>query len=201
MLSKETRLDTVLILALTLAILLTPLVRFGQQCQQLQTQVLRLHILANSDSAEDQRVKLAVRDAVLAGTQELFATAPTLDAAEQAARASLARIERLAADELTRQGKPPLVTARVKNLYFTTRSYPGAILPAGRYDAVQLTIGTGGGKNWWCVVFPPLCVEAAVKEKTPLTQRVERLGKRPDYKLAFASVELIQGLWEKLSRP
>lgn len=196
---RKNKLDCVLILALFLAVAITPLLDFGQQCQALQSQVFRLHILASSDSAEDQRVKLAVRDAVLAGTQELFGSATTLEQAEAMAARNLAAIRQMAEEELVRQGKPPVVRAELANMYFNTRVYDNATLPAGRYDALRLTIGTGGGKNWWCVVFPPLCVESAAKEKTDLTQKVEELGKRPHYKLAFASVELVESLREKIT--
>ncbi|MEG1388837.1 MAG: stage II sporulation protein R [Angelakisella sp.] len=195
---RDNRIDSVLILGLLLSLILTPLMQFGTQCRQLENEVLRLHILANSDSTEDQRVKLAVRDAVLAGTGELFSATQTLNEAEQQAAENLVLIEELARKELVRQGYPPEVKAELTNMYFNTRYYNNATMPAGRYDALRLTIGAGAGKNWWCVVFPPICVEAAAKEKTPLTEKLENLDKRPDYKLAFASVELVEGICEKL---
>ena len=196
------RLDCVLILALLLAVAVTPLLDFGRQCRQLQTEVFRLHILANSDSPEDQRVKLAVRDAVLAGTADVFAQAQTLAQAEAAARENLDVIQALANAELLRQGYPPTAQAQLTNMYFNTRVYDTATLPAGRYDALRITLGSGSGRNWWCVMFPPLCVEAAAKESSEesqaLTEKVEALGQRPNYKLAFASVELVESLREKL---
>lgn len=195
---RENKLDCVLILGLLLALVLTPLARFGGECRQLEQEVLRLHILANSDSPRDQQVKLAVRDAVLAGTGELFSSADTLEAAEQKAAENLPLIEQLARAELARQGSNTPVKAELANMYFNTRYYDNATMPAGRYDALRLTIGEGAGKNWWCVVFPPLCVEVAAKEKTPLTEKLEELDERPNYKLAFASVELVEGICEKL---
>lgn len=194
---RENRLDCVLALALALAVAVTPLVSFGQQCQQLRREVFRLHILADSDSPEDQRVKLAVRDAVLEDTQEIFGAALTLAEAEAMAAQNLDRIEEAARQELLRQGRPPVVKAEISNCYFSTRVYDAAILPAGRYDALRLTIGSGSGQNWWCVMFPPLCVESAAKEKTPLAEKTQALDDRPDYKLAFASVELVENLVEK----
>lgn len=195
---RENKLDCVLILGLLLALMLTPLARFGGECRQLEQEVLRLHILANSDSPRDQQVKLAVRDAVLAGTGELFASAGTLEQAEAKVGENLLLIEQLARDELARQGSNAPVKAELANMYFNTRYYDNATMPAGRYDALRLTIGEGAGKNWWCVVFPPLCVEVAAKEKTPLTEKLEELDERPNYKLAFASVELVEGICEKL---
>lgn len=194
---RESKLDCVLILGLLLAIVLMPLARFGGECRVLEQEVLRLHILANSDSEGDQRVKLAVRDAVLAGTGELFSSAATLADAEEKAAENLPLIEQLARDELARQGYNAPVKAELANMYFNTRYYDNATMPAGRYDALRLTIGEGAGANWWCVVFPPLCVEVAAKEKTPLTEKLEKLDERPSYKLAFASVELMEGICEK----
>lgn len=196
--SADNRLDCILILALVLAIAISPLVSFGRQCEELHSEVLRLHILANSDSEQDQQVKLAVRDAVLEGTEELLGSAADLADAEQLAADNLLQIEQLARDELISLGQPPVVYAELANMYFDTRTYPTGTLPAGRYDAVRLTIGSGGGRNWWCVVFPPICVESAAKEKTELADKVESLGERPDYKLAFASVELVESLRERL---
>lgn len=195
---RENKLDCALILGLLLALLLAPLAQFGGECRQLENEVLRLHILANSDSPRDQEVKLAVRDAVLAGTGELFAGTVNLAQAEELASENLGLIEELARQELARQGYDAPVKAELKNMYFNTRYYDNATMPAGRYDALRLTIGAGAGKNWWCVVFPPLCVEVATKEQTPLTEKLENLDERPDYKLAFASVELVEGICEKL---
>lgn len=196
--AKKDRLDCILLLALAMALVLTPLLRFGQQCETLHSEVLRLHILANSDSETDQRIKLAVRDAVLEGTGALFGSAADLAEAESLTAQNLAHIEALAQAELLRQGASQQVRAELCNMYFGTRVYPTGTLPAGRYDALRLVIGEGAGKNWWCVMFPPLCVESATKETTPLEEKVENLDKRPDYKLAFASVELVESLREKL---
>ncbi|MEG1943088.1 MAG: stage II sporulation protein R [Angelakisella sp.] len=195
---RTNRLDCALVFGLILAMLLTPLCRFGTECRQVEKEVLRLHILANSDTPHDQAVKLAVRDAVLAGTGEMFASVESLADAEAAVTENLALIEALAAEELVRRGEAPQVTAELRNMYFNTRYYDNATMPAGRYEALRLTIGEGEGKNWWCVVFPPLCVEVAAKEKTPLTDKLEKLDARPSYKLAFASVELVEEICEKL---
>jgi len=195
---RQRRLDIALILGLFIAIMIASLVPFGRECAQLQTEVLRLHIPANSDSTEDQRVKLAVRDAVLAGTQQVFVGAENLGEAEKNAQANLELIEQLARAELAKQGVDQEVHVEMANMYFDTRVYESATLPAGRYDAVRITLGEGKGKNWWCVMFPPMCIESAAKEKTPLTEKVENLGKRPDYKIAFASVELVEKLIDKL---
>ncbi|MEG1777829.1 MAG: stage II sporulation protein R [Angelakisella sp.] len=182
--SRTNRLDCALVFGLILAMLLTPLCRFGTECRQVEKEVLRLHILANSDTPHDQAVK--------------FTSVESLAEAEAAAAENLALIEALAAEELVRQGEAPQVTAELQNMYFSTRYYDNATMPAGRYEALRLTIGEGEGKNWWCVVFPPLCVEVAAKEKTPLTDKLEKLDARPSYKLAFASVELVEEICEKL---
>lgn len=198
--TKPNKTDCVLILALALAVALTPVASLGQQCGRLQQQVLRLHILADSDNENDQRIKLAVRDAVLRGTQGMFAAAETPEQARELAAQNLEAIEELAGEELARQGSSCEVHAELTEMYFGSRAYNNATLPAGRYEALRLTIGRGKGRNWWCVVFPPLCIESAAKEEgeDALTQEVEGLDTRPDYKLAFASVELFEAVREQL---
>lgn len=124
--------------------------------------LLRLHVVANSDTAEDQAVKRQVRDAVL----ELLA--PALNRArsvEEAKQAVLVRQEevRRAAEQVVRQaGKPYGVRVEVGRFLFPTKVYGDTALPAGRYDALRISLGAAEGQNWWCVLFPPLClVDAA----------------------------------------
>lgn len=109
---RQRRLDIALILGLFIAIMIASLVPFGRECAQLQTEVLRLHIPANSDSTEDQRVKLAVRDAVLAGTQQVFVGAENLGEAEKNAQANLELIEQLARCRTGKTGRRPRGSCR-----------------------------------------------------------------------------------------
>lgn len=199
---KYRRLDAALIGGLLLAMLVAPLAGFGRQCAQVRDEVLRLHILANSDSPADQAVKLQVRDAVLRETGELFSSAGTLEEAWARAEENLSAIEETARRTLAENGCDLPVRAELTRSYFNTRQYDAATLPAGEYDALRLTIGEARGQNWWCVMFPPLCIPAAAEaeegeDATAAAQDIRILNEEPHYRLAFASVEWVEDLLRK----
>jgi len=199
---KCRRLDAALAGGLLLAMLVSPLAGFGQRCAQVRDEVLRLHILANSDSPADQALKLQVRDAVLRETGPLFSDAGTLEEAWARAAENLPAIEETARRTLAENGCELPVRAELTRSYFNTRQYDRATLPAGEYDALRLTIGEARGKNWWCVMFPPLCVPAAAEEEetedaAEAVQDIRVLNEEPHYRLAFASVEWVEGILEK----
>lgn len=129
--------------------------------EQLSERVVRLHVLANSDGEEDQALKLKVRDRVLARATELLTQAKNRAEAESLLRAALPELETLAAGELRANGCDYPVRAELTDTEFPTRAYDGFTLPAGEYLALRVMIGEGAGRNWWCVVFPPLCTAAS----------------------------------------
>lgn len=116
---------------------------------------LRLHIRAASDAVADQSAKLRVRDAVLSVMQQC----PAQSAPEARAWAAgrLLQFQLAAQRALTAQSIHAPVRVYLVNMYFPARRYPTGQLPAGRYDAVRIDIGSGGGRNWWCVLYPGLC--------------------------------------------
>ena len=132
-----------------------------QNRDQLADKVVRLHILANSDSEEDQALKLRVRDRVLERATELLEQTGDRREAEDVLQSHLPELERIAAEEISDCGYEYDVTAEVANTMFPTKEYDGFTLPAGEYLALRIIIGEGNGHNWWCVVFPPLCTTAA----------------------------------------
>ena len=117
---------------------------------------LRLHIRAASDSVADQSAKLRVRDAVLACLDAACPAGNQTDARSWAAR-NLFTLQLAARHALARCGVNAPVQVQLVNMYFPARQYTGGCLPAGRYDAVRITIGSGSGQNWWCVLYPGLC--------------------------------------------
>ena len=124
------------------------------QSQRMADKIIRLHVVANSDTSADQAVKLAVRDAVLREAGRV------LDGAEdpkQAVAAQLPALEATANAELQRQGSEDLARVSFRRELFPTREYDTFSLPAGVYDSLRVTIGQGEGHNWWCVMYPPLC--------------------------------------------
>ena len=119
---------------------------------------LRLHIKADSDSLQDQTAKLAVRDALLAYTDAQCRASTQPEALHWAAQ-NLPALELTARQTLARLGLAPAARVELVNMYFAATRYQNAALPAGRYDAVRLTLGENdrSGKNWWCVLYPGLC--------------------------------------------
>ena len=134
---------------------------FVNSCEELSEDVLRIHILANSDSAADQSLKLGVRDRVLRECSDYFSGCNDKAEALNITRTHLSEIEQIASSEIKRRGFDYPVTAQVGEMYFNTRYYEDFTMPAGQYDALRLTIGDGEGQNWWCVMYPSLCVGAA----------------------------------------
>ena len=128
---------------------------------ELADKVVRLHVLANSDSEEDQALKLRVRDAVLEQATAILEQAADRREAESRLRGQLLELERIAAKEIAAEGYDYPVTVNLENADFPTKEYDGFTLPAGEYLALRVIIGEGKGRNWWCVVFPPLCTAAS----------------------------------------
>lgn len=133
--------------------------------------VLRLHILAASDSPEDQARKEKVRDAVLAYGKDLFGAPSDKEAATETVARHLDELEQLAEETLRREGDDSPVHAEITRCYFPTKEYDNGLrLPAGYYDALRLTIGEGKGRNWWCILYPPLCFGGSVEESEDALQ-------------------------------
>ena len=127
-------------------------------------QVLRLHVVANSDSEADQAVKLQVRDAVLARAQPLLNGLSSSGQAEEALLPFLEELESAARQTLEAAGHSGAVSVSIEDQWFPTKHYDSFSLPAGQYRALRVVIGEGAGQNWWCVVFPPLCFAAVTEE-------------------------------------
>lgn len=185
--------------ALVLAVLTgSSLSSFENDCQNIREEVLRLHVVANSDSKEDQELKLAVRDAILKKSEELFLKTNNLSEAEKAVNENLFLILQTAEETVKREGFDYSVCASVGKSRFPTKTYSNITLPAGEYDALKVVIGEGKGKNWWCVMFPPLCLSAAEGEKQlsdVLSQgEVELVESRPKYEIRFWIIEKFQEL-------
>jgi len=119
--------------------------------------LVRLHIIANSDGEDDQALKLKVRDGVIEYLSDKVGTAQTPEETKAILRGELKNIAECAQSELLKNGYGYSVTVQLGNFDFPTKHYEGAALPAGSYDALRIIIGSGEGKNWWCVLFPQLC--------------------------------------------
>ena len=154
--------ESALLISFAVTLLMGCCASVGQAA--LAGEVLRLHVVANSDTAEDQAVKLRVRDAVLAKAQPLLGNASDSGEAEAVLLPHLGELEETARSVLTDAGFEDEVSVCITEQWFPTRVYDSFSLPAGQYRALKVVIGEGAGQNWWCVVFPPLCMASVTEE-------------------------------------
>lgn len=168
-----------------------------QEQQTLAGKLIRLHVVANSDSKEDQLLKLQVRDAVLAVTASVDAQSGD---PEEHLKQMLPQIKQAAEECLRRQGSSDPVGVSFGDEIFPTRYYENFALPAGVYRSLRVTIGEGQGHNWWCVVFPSICFRATAAELEEAAQvagltegEIRLMTEDLDgYTLKFKSLELLQ---------
>lgn len=131
------------------------------QEQQIQhhiaSEIIRFHILANSDTKKDQELKLQVKEKVVTCLQKKLKTAKNIHEARNILQSSLKEVESVASNEIKKQGYSYGVEASLKNTMFPVKQYGDLVFPAGEYEALRVQIGESKGKNWWCVMFPTLC--------------------------------------------
>lgn len=148
---------------ISMALLLTSVFWIGgvaNDKEKLSEDLIRLHVVANSDSQEDQSVKLKVRDAIVSKLQTAMDSMPDAQTAKAYLQAHLAELEQAANEVLRDVGDDCKAVVTLAKEAFPTRNYDTFSLPAGVYESLRVTIGSGEGQNWWCVVFPSLCVHA-----------------------------------------
>lgn len=183
--------------ALVIAVVFS-VIGFGRECEDIRSDVVRLHILANSDSEADQRVKLAVRDALLNGGKELFNGTVNKDSAEYMLEVQKDELIRIADNVLKENGFDYTAQIYLTEEYFTTRTYENFTLPAGEYLALKVVLGNGEGHNWWCVMFPPLCLPAA-SENADIDavfgeDGADIIQSGAKYEIRFKIVEIIESI-------
>ena len=178
----------------------------AQQQQDLSRKMIRLHVIAHSDSAEDQALKLQVRDAVLDYATAVLQRSADMEEARAELQSELPRIESIARAAVKAEGYDYGVTASLGQSEFPLKEYDGFSLPAGEYTALRLVIGEGAGQNWWCVVFPPLCTTAACEfDKTALAaglteEDISLITESEGYVLKFRTIELWQQLRQRIGK-
>ena len=164
----------------------------------LSGKVVRLHVLANSDTEADQALKLEVRDAILSYAEPLLDRVSDQKEAEAVLRGQLLELEETAIEVIHSAGYSYPVTVELEKTDFPTREYPSFSLPAGEYLALRVLIGEAAGQNWWCVVFPPLCSAVAADfsdtiENTCFSE--EEIAfiteEKIEYQIKFKIVELL----------
>ncbi len=167
-------------------------------CNEIRNNVLRLHIIADSDNEKDQEIKIKVRDALLEQGFNIFNGCVSIDNAIEKIEPQLEAIEDTANAVIRSNGFDYNAEAKLTTEYFDTRVYEEFTLPAGEYLALKIVLGNGDGKNWWCVMFPTLCLPAAEK-KTDINavfndEQIKIISDKSKYKIKFRIVEFIEEL-------
>lgn len=162
-------------------------------------QVVRLHVLANSDSEKDQALKYQVRDALLEQAGELFANCTDAKQAEQVAKTNLPYLEQIAQTTLKQAGSDQSCVVTVSREEYPTRDYGTFSFPAGTYVSLRVLIGQAAGQNWWCVLFPPLCLDAASETYVGNDAEYDEESGEVMYRAGFSpsQVDLVTGNGKK----
>ena len=199
------RREVALLLGVLIALISTAWISNAQT--ELADKVIRLHVIANSDSTADQTLKLAVRDEVLAQVSSLYPADVSLAEATYAMEQNLSAINAAGQAVVTQEGFSYPVTTSLTECWFPTKDYEGFSLPAGEYTALRVVVGEGAGENWWCVAFPPLCVGAASQTIDVATEAgffsaedaALVTGETDGYVLKFKAMELLGSFKEWIS--
>lgn len=176
---------------------------FAKTSEEIRSDVLRLHVIANSDTSVDQNLKLRLRDYILQEGKDIFNGSVNVENAVEKIEPVLPELERSAKAFVNQAGFDYDVKISLSNEYFTTRTYETVTLPAGKYLALRVVIGSGEGHNWWCVMFPPMCVPAADKkdeiENVFSEKEIKLVESKPKYEPRFKVVEIYEQLKEIIS--
>lgn len=180
----------------------------------IESSVFRLHVIANSDSKEDQDLKYIVRDNILTYINEISKNASTKEEVIEIAQNNIDKIKQIAQETVYENGYNYSVNIKIGNFAFPTKQYGDISLPAGFYDALRVEIGSASGQNWWCVMFPPLCfvdVSSGVVPEESKEVLQENLSyeeynllsenqNNSDMNFKFKIVELFQNIGIKLAQ-
>ncbi len=190
---KRLLIFTFCVLGLTMILSMLPI--HGES--DLYKSVVRLHVLANSDSEEDQALKLKVRDSILDESERLLADCKDQLQAKKVIEENLEKFERVAKQRIINEGFEYDVKVLIGNEEYPTRNYESCSFPAGEYLSLRVLIGDAEGQNWWCVLFPPMCLSAASNGNEAFAQvgltgeqyNVITESENPKYKVRFKILE------------
>ena len=140
----------------------------GQTRQRaIAEQIIRLHVIANSDSEEDQAVKLKVKETIITYLRGEMMDAHSVEEARQTIREHLSEVEEIAREKLLKEGYTYEVNASLEDCYFPVKEYGDMTFPAGQYEALRVKLGKSSGRNWWCVMYPTLCFVDSTYQVVP----------------------------------
>lgn len=176
----------------------TPFIKTSESISQ---EVFRLHILANSDSDEDQSLKLKVRDKILTESESLFINCKNLNDVITTSKNNIEYFEKLANECIKENGYNYETKVYVDEEYFNTREYEKITLPSGVYNALKIEIGEAKGHNWWCVMFPAICLPAVSDDEINSIlneDEIELINSNNKYEIRFKIVEIYEKIKSKL---
>lgn len=168
---------------------------FAYGCENIRDNTIRLHIIASSDSDADQNIKFIVRDKLLEKSAEIFNENITTENAVQIITPKLEEIKIFTDNILEENNIKYVSQVKLETEYFDTRIYDNnIIMPAGKYLALKIILGDGQGKNWWCVMFPSLCIPVAEKayENIYSENEIKIINSDKEYKIRFKIIEYIE---------
>lgn len=178
---------------LVILLITSYIVPFVETSDKISNEVFRLHILANSDTEEDQNLKLKVRDEILKSSQDLFLNCNTLEDVINVSTKNVDYFKSIAEKCIKDNGYNYNVNVYVDKEYFNTREYEKITLPSGIYNALKIEIGTAKGHNWWCVMFPAICLSAVSDEEIYEIlddDEIKLINSNEKYEIRFKIVEI-----------
>lgn len=188
---KKTIIPAICILLCALCILIIP----TEAEASIYDNTVRLHILAPSDSIEDQNLKLQIRDFILEKYGTLIDGVKSSEEAEEKLRGELESIKSDCESLINSLGYDYSVNAELSEEWFCTREYQNFSLPSGRYISLTVTLGSGDGQNWWCVMYPPLCLDASVSDDVGYSDDEWRLISKGGYRVKFKLLEVSSAIF------
>ncbi len=199
----EKKLNLIMAFILSISLILCSLADGFAAAKTVRDGCLRLHILASSDSEADQTVKLLVRDALLEAGADIFSGNSTSEQAAEMIMKNEKMLEEVADEVLRENGFEYTADIFIEDEYFETRQYDNIKLPAGTYKACKVILGEGKGHNWWCIMFPPLCLSAAMKKDDDIYAVFGENGGRlitekSGYVIKFRIVEIVEEIIEEI---
>jgi len=193
-----------LLLCVTLSFMMVFVSEGFNAAHTVREESLRLHVLADTDSEADQTVKLKVRDAILEETGDMFISCASASEAVNRVLEKKEEIKEIAENVLRENGFDYGAEVFVEEEYFGTRQYENVSLPAGNYTALRVVLGKGEGHNWWCVMFPPLCLPAVTERNEDSVYGVfgenggDLVTGKSGYKVKFRIVEIVESIIESI---
>ncbi len=201
--SRNTKILIMALVVLSLSFIIGLLPIHGEG--EVYDSVVRLHVIANSDSEEDQTLKLALRDEIIDMVTCAVRDCKTRAEAEEKIQAIMPEIQSRSLEFISESGYDYPVNVTLCQEEYPTKNYEACAFPAGKYSSLRVTIGEGKGQNWWCCLFPPLCMSASSKEEseeafisvgfTPDQYKVITQTDKPKYRVRFKILELFEGIF------